>query len=186
MPEQDVRFSIQGGANFHDAGGRRVVEDRKILGQYPVIDAPTDMIVYVNLQDQELGVPGDPHNCMFSRACKRAFGSHGVLFYPTVAYVDMLDPNDNDRRVVYRFKLPKETRQRLMRFEWDRNHAVEATFKLKAVPKSERIKERRKEQKRRSDELRTGTRTVDPERSRKAKAAAKKRQTANQLLGIRS
>jgi len=169
-----------------DIGGRRIAEVRRLLGDYRVIDAKTDMIVYVNLQDQELGVPGDPNNCMFSRACKRAFGSHGVLFYPTVAYVDMLNPDDQDERVVYRFRLPKATRERLERFEWDRSHTVEASFRLLAIPKALRIETRRKNQKQREADIRSGKRTIDPVQSARTRAGAQKRKALQSLLGIRS
>jgi hypothetical protein len=169
-----------------DVGGREIKEVRKILGEYPVIDSTADMVVYVNLQDQEFGVPGDPHNCMFSRACKRAFGSHGVLFYPTVAYVDMLNPKDQNERVVFRFQLPKETRERLERFEWDRSHAVEASFLLKAVSKSNRLTARRASQRKRDGELKDGKRAVDPRRSAAAKEGARRRREEQRLLGIRS
>jgi hypothetical protein len=159
---------------------------RKILGDYPVRDATADMIVYVNLNDQEHGVPGDPHNCMFSLACKRAFGSQGVLFYPTVAYVDMLDPNDQGQRIVLRFRLPKATRERLEHFEWDRNHAVEATFLLTAVPKHDRLDQRRKGNKQRYNEIKSGKRTVDPKRSARARQSHRTVVTTKRLLGIRS
>ena len=171
--------------NTQDIGGREIAEIRKILGEYPVLDAPSDMLVYVNLDDQEHGVPGDPNKCMFSRACKRAFGSHGVLFYPTVAYVDMLHPDDNSQRVVFRFYLPTATRRRLERFEWDRNVAIEATFLLKAVPKSRRLSRRRKRERERAAALREGRRIVDPKRREAQKRAAETRR-AGELLGIRS
>jgi hypothetical protein len=177
-------LSPQGGARI-DIGGREIKEIRKLFGEFPVIDASSDMLVYVNLEDQELGVPGDPSNCMFSRACKRAFGSQGVLFYPTVAYVDMLDPSDNSQRVVMRFLLPKKTRQRLERFEWDRNHTIEATFLLKAVPKTKRTVERRKFERKRQTDLKSGKRQIDPKRSAAAKRAHKDK-AYDRLLGIRS
>src|SRR5215471_718076 len=158
-PRLAATLSATGGGNPIDIGGRQIAEIRKLYGDLPVFDADSDMIVYVNLDDQEYGVPGDPNNCMFSRACKRAFGSQGVLFYPTVAYVDMLHPSDNSQRAVFRFYLPKPTRRRLERFEWDRNHAIEATFLLKAVPPSQRLTTRRKRDNKRNADLKAGKRT---------------------------
>lgn len=184
-PRASTNLNRTGGGSPIDIGGRQITEIRKLYGELPVYDAESDMIVYVNLDDQEHGVPGDPNKCMFSRACKRAFGSQGVLFYPTVAYVDMLHPGDNSQRAVFRFYLPKTTRQRLERFEWDRNHAIEATFLLKAVPPSHRLTNRRKRDKKRNADLKAGKRKINQKLS-VAQKKGHKAKAYDRLLGIRS
>lgn len=174
------------GEHNTDIYGRQAHEVRSIFGDLPIVEAKTDFVVYVNASDITEGVQGDANQCMFSLACKRAFGSQGVLFYPTVAYVDMLDPNDNSRRIVMRFVLPQKTRERLERFDAEQNKggSKDATFLLKAVPKSATLKQNAKNQRKRQRALRAGKHSISVTRSEGAKKAHATRKQS-QLLGIR-
>jgi hypothetical protein len=122
-----------------DVFQRHTVAVRNIFGDLPIVEAKADFVVYVSADEHQTGVRGDPNNCMFSQACKRAFGSKGVLFFPTVAYVDMLDPDDSSRRIVMRFVLPIKTREKLEAFDMDADERIESTFILKAVPKTRQL-----------------------------------------------
>lgn len=57
----------------------------------------------------------DPANCFFAKACQRLFDSTAVVFFRTVAYVDL--PNNRGKRRLVRFALPAETRASIVRFD---------------------------------------------------------------------
>lgn len=176
-----------GMASATDVFYRQADEVRAIFGDLEIVEAKTDFVVYVTAQEQRDSKRGDPNNCMFSQACKRAFGSKGVLFYPTVAYVDMIDPNDPSRRIVMRFLLPRETRARLEAFDRGEGGAREATFILKSVPKTATLEHMaKKARKLRRRKLIQPTPPEVAERRKKAglKGAQTKRSKA--LMGIRS
>jgi hypothetical protein len=168
-----------------DVFGRQADEVRSIFGALEIVEAKTDFVVYVTAEEHETGVRGDPNRCMFSNACKRAFGSKGVLFYPTIAYVDMVDPRDSSRRIVMRFQLPPETRKQLEDFDAGIGDFQEASFILKAVRPSERLaaKAKRSRQRKRAQQLSPAERTAA-----KSEAATKGHQTrrTKALMGIRS
>lgn len=167
-----------------DAMGRQATEVRKIFGDLPIVEAKTDFIVYVTADEQMKSVRGDPQNCMFSNACKRAFGSKGVLFFPTVAYVDMVDPADASRRIVMRFRLTGETRERLEAFDRGEGGVREATFLLKSVPKSQTLEHHRVKGRNRMRLLRQGV--TKPSEKRRAAAQKGHATRRNKLLmGVR-
>jgi hypothetical protein len=180
--------------NNADVFGRQADEVRQIFGDLEIVEAKTDFVVYVTAEEQERSVRGNPNKCMFSNACKRAFGSKGVLFYPTVAYVDMIDPADASQRLVMRFKLPSETREKLEAFDrGDMDGAREATFVLKAVPKSQQLaymaKKKRDQSRRKLIQQTFEDAEQEAEEQEKRKAsAAKGRQTRRDktLMGVRS
>lgn len=168
-----------------DVLGRQAEEVRSIFGGLEIVESKTDFVVYVTAEEHQTGVRGDPNNCMFSNACKRALGSRGVLFYPTVAYVDMIDPHDQSRRIVVRFALPKQTRQALEDFDAEVGGFKEASFLLKAIRPSERmaVKAKRDRERRKAQRLSPVEKT-----EAKSEAAKKGHKTRRDkaLLGVRS
>lgn len=78
----------------------------------PVVEAKRELRIQPNKGDIKGAVPNDPHNCVFSKACARMWNSHAVLFFGTVAYVDLLSPNGQRR--VERF-LISEAGQKFIR-----------------------------------------------------------------------
>ena len=114
-----------------DFKGREAHDVREMFGNLPLVEAKHSMVVYVSKPDIDQAVPRDPNNCVFAQACKRAFGSQAVLFYPTVAYVDMLD--EDGKRIVMRFRVTEKTRAAIERFDLTQS-AAEATFVLQPVP----------------------------------------------------
>ena len=167
-----------------DLKGREARDVRSMFGDLPLIEAKAEMIVYVSASDVETGVPGDPEHCMFSQACKRAFGSRAVLFYPTVAYVDMLD--EDGHRIVMRFRVADKTRRALQRF--DALHAAakdaEATFRLFPIPPKATLEAMRKRQRQRTKAIKSGKHTVSSTRSAGSKKAARTRRN-KALMGMR-
>jgi hypothetical protein len=166
-----------------DVFGRQAEEVRSIFGDLEIIEAKTDFVVYVTAEEHQFGKRGDPNNCMFSQACKRAFGSKGVLFYPTVAYVDMVDPRDSSRRIVMRFQLPAATRQQLEDFDAGIGGALEASFILKAIRPSETLAAKAKRSRAGRQKLSATERSAA-----KSEAAKKGHETrrSKALLGVRS
>jgi hypothetical protein len=166
---------------------RQSAEVASIFGDLEIVEAKADFVVYVTADEQQQGISGDPNNCMFALGCKRAFGSKGVLFYPTIAYVDMLDPSDPSRRIVMRFMLPAETRRRLEAFDRGEGGFKEATFILKAVPKYKTLAQQAKQKLKQKRALLRGSHSAEYIESRKA-AAAKALHTRrnSRLMGVRS
>jgi hypothetical protein len=174
------------GSHNPDVFQRQSQEVKSILGEdLEIVEARSDFVVYVTAEEQETSVRGDPNNCMFSNACKRAFGSKGVLFYPSVAYVDMIDPRNPTRRIIMRFILPPETRARLEDFDRAQGEIREATFILKAVPKSQTLRAQAIRGRKRHRLLTSGRREVSPTRSAGSKKAHETRKK-NMLMGVRS
>ena len=163
-----------------DLKGREARDVRATFGGLPLVEAKADTYIYVSKDDIEQAVPGDPNNCMFSKACKRSFGSRAVLFYPSVAYVDM---SVGGKRVVMRFHLPKKSHDAILAF--DANDDVrEETFLLKSVSRSRTLEMSRRRQKEWKGELAAGIRQKDP---KKVAVAEKSQQTRRNrvLFGIR-
>ena len=170
-----------------DVFGRQADDVRSIFGDLEIVEAKTDFVVYVTADEQENSERGNPNKCMFSNACKRAFGSKGVLFYPTVAYVDMIDPADFSQRIVMRFTLPRATRNRLENFDLGVGDAKEAAFVLKAVPKTRTLSYMAKDARRRT--RRKLIQETSPEVAERRKAAAAKGRATKEftsLIGVRS
>jgi hypothetical protein len=165
-----------------DVFRRQADEVRAIFGGLEIIEATTDIVVYVTAEEQQYSKRGDPNNCMFSNACKRAFGSQGVLFYPSVAYVDMIDPRDPTRRIVMRFLLPPDTRRKLESFDLDASVPQEATFFLKAVPRGQTLAAKAKAQRKRAAAARPAMTAERAEAAKKGHATRR----ARALMGVRS
>lgn len=165
-----------------DFKGREAHDIRQTFGDLPLVEAKAEMIVYVSRAEIDHSVRADPHNCMFSNACKRAFGSRAVLFYPTIAYVDMLD--ENGQRIVMRFRIGAKARAAIEAFDNAEGPQVEGTFKLSPVGKGQTLAESNKRARQRQRNIQNGQHTVSPTRSDGAKRAAETRRD-KALLGLR-
>jgi hypothetical protein len=93
--------------------------DTAIIDRYfqglPVEDATAAIYVVANVSDVEGAVRGDPHLCALSRACARLYDSTAVLFFRSVAYIDML--NDDGKRVLRRFRVESPVRRKIAEFD---------------------------------------------------------------------
>lgn len=167
--------------NTVDFKGREAGDLRQAFGELPIVEAKADTIVYVSRDEIGHSVRRDPHNCVFANACKRAFGSRAVLFYPTIAYVDMLDSEGN--RVVMRFRVSSKTRAAIERFD-QVGDAAEATFVLSAIPKGSTLAAEAKRYQKRMRAVKAGVHKVNPNRSRGGKKAARTRKN-KELMGLR-
>ena len=74
----------------------------------PVLDAETPLLIVVSEEDVREAVAGDPAACALAKAACRLYGSSVVLFFRSVAYVDL--PNSSGKREVRRYALSHEAR----------------------------------------------------------------------------
>ena len=165
-----------------DFKGREAPDLRSAFGDLPLVEATDSMIVYVSKTERDDSTRGDPRNCMFSQACKRAFGSKAVLFYPTVAYVDLVD--EDGRRVVMRFRVTPKARAAIEKFDQDENPEVEGTFRLAAMPKTQQLKVQAQRARVRNRKIKSGELQVSERRSDGARKAARTRRD-RALMGMR-
>jgi len=90
----------------------------RVFGDIRSIEAEADLYVPVKAIDKEGAIQHDLENCVFSKACHRAFDSTRVLFLARVAYVDLIDP-DTGERTVNRFAIPDKTRLAIEAYDVD-------------------------------------------------------------------
>jgi hypothetical protein len=81
----------------------------------PVVEAKKELRVFINSDDIKTAIRKDPAHCAFSNACRRLFGSHSVVFFRTVAYVELPDGKGSTR--IERFALTKETKRLIIKFD---------------------------------------------------------------------
>lgn len=103
--------------NMTDKGGAEI---RRIWGDLDVVDAKSDLRVFISQEDIEKATRKDPAACVFAQACLRTFGAKKVLFFRTVAYIEL--PDENGKRHVERFIMNESMRDLLNK--WDRGESV--------------------------------------------------------------
>ena len=89
-------------------------------GDVEVVDADKDLRVFVQPEDLLCATKKDPGCCVFAQACKRQFAATKVLFWRSVAFVELPSPNGVKR--VERFQLSPQMRDLIDNF--DRNKKV--------------------------------------------------------------
>ena len=82
---------------------------------------------------------------MFAQACKRQFAATKVLFWRSVAYVELPGPDGTPR--VERFSLSPQMRNLIENFDRGEPVPVSAGFELKKPIKSETLSHKSKKQK---------------------------------------
>jgi hypothetical protein len=88
---------------------------RKWFGDLEVIEARHDIRIQPNEEDIKNAVPNDPTQCVFSQACRRMWSSNAVVFFGTVAYVDLLDKHGV--RHVERFNISEQGKRFIREFD---------------------------------------------------------------------
>jgi hypothetical protein len=104
-------------------------EIKRHWGDVEVIDAEKDLRVFIQPQDVLSAKSKDPGCCVFAQACKRQFAASKVLFWRSVAYVELPGP-DGTRRVE-RFMLSPEMRDLIENFDKGNPVAGVAGFELR-------------------------------------------------------
>ena len=135
------------------------VEIKRHWGDIEVVDATKDLRVFVQPEDISSAVEKDPGCCVFAQACKRQFAATKVLFWKSVAYVEL--PGPDGKRRVERFTLSSQMRSLIEDFDNGKPVIPEAGFELKRVRNSERFEareeKRRKAKERQKQALLSGT-----------------------------
>lgn len=109
---------------------------RRLWGNLPVKDATEILRVMPTERDVTKATRHDPSACAMAQACRRMFHSRSVLFFRTVAYVDV--PQANGTRAVERYFLNANAREQILRF--DRTGKFDpAGYTLHAPHKSKRL-----------------------------------------------
>lgn len=145
--------------------GKSFEEIKHYWGDVEVVDARKDLRVFIQPEDVRSATAKDPGCCVFAQACKRQFSATKVLFWRSVAYVELPGPDGNRR--VERFALSSDMRELIENFDRGNSVAEVAGFELKKPRPSERFDAKAKRMKKYSTEkkkaLLTGT-AVRPKR----------------------
>jgi len=104
-------------------------EIKRHWGDVEVIDAEKDLRVFIQPQDVRSAKAKDPGCCVFAQACKRQFAASKVLFWRSVAYVEL--PGPDGKRRVERFTLSSEMRELIENFDKGNKVSEVAGFELK-------------------------------------------------------
>jgi len=112
-------------------------EIKRHWGDVQVVDARKDLRVFIQPEDSKSASAKDPGCCVFAQACKRQFAATKVLFWRSVAYVELPGP-DGTRRVE-RFQLSPEMRDLIENFDRGKSVVSVAGFELKKPRPSERF-----------------------------------------------
>ena len=121
-----------------DQSGRAI---RRYWGDMEVVDALADMRVFIFSEDFDGALKKDAARCVFARACIRQCQSTRIMFWRSVAYVDL--PDDLGVRRVNRFELPRNMRDLIEAFDRGDRTIPEGGFLLKAPSGSRRAEEKR-------------------------------------------
>jgi hypothetical protein len=104
-------------------------ELKRHWGDVPVVDAQEDLRVFIQPADVTSATAKDPGHCVFAQACKRQFAATKVLFWRSVAYVEL--PSRDGKRRVERFIMSSEMRKLIQNFDRGRTVPNVAGFVLK-------------------------------------------------------
>jgi hypothetical protein len=110
---------------------RSTQEIQRHWGDIEVIDATKDLRVFIKPEDVASAKSKDPGCCVFAQACKRQFAATKVLFWRSVAYVEL--PGPDGKRRVERFELSPHMRQLIEDFDKGNAVPLSAGFELKRV-----------------------------------------------------
>jgi hypothetical protein len=107
-------------------------EIQRLWGDVEVIDAEKDLRVFIKPEDVSSAKTKDPGCCVFAQACKRQFAATKVMFWKSVAYVEL--PGKDGHRRVERFILSPAMRSLIEDFDKGNPVALSAGFELKRPP----------------------------------------------------
>jgi hypothetical protein len=117
-------------SRFVGTQSRSLEEIKRVWGDIEVVDAEKDLRVFVQPEDVKQATKKDPGCCVFAQACKRQFAATKVMFWRSVAYVEL--PGPSGKRRVERFILSSEMRDLIEDFDKGNEVATLAGFELKA------------------------------------------------------
>jgi hypothetical protein len=123
--------TLRGGVRGTQLGGpdKAAEEIKRLWGDVRVTDATRELRIFMNEDDVRAAVRKDPAHCVFANACRRLYGSSKVLFFRTVAYVEL--PNEDGTIRVERFSMPRTMRAMVDAFDRGEGVIPKAGFVLK-------------------------------------------------------
>jgi hypothetical protein len=110
---------------------------KRLWGDVEVIDSDKSLRVFVQPEDVESAQKKDPGCCVFAQACKRQFHATKVLFWKSIAYVEL--PGPDGKRRVERFALSREMRELIESFDRGEHVPLSAGFELRPPTGSHRL-----------------------------------------------
>lgn len=119
-------------------------EIRRVWGEIEVVDSDKDLRVFIRPEDVSSATPKDPGCCVFAQACKRQFAATKVLFWRSVAYVELPGPDGTPR--VERFALSPQMRNLIENFDKGNPIPNVAGFELKKPRQSQTFESKSKQQ----------------------------------------
>jgi hypothetical protein len=157
--------------------GRRSEEQvellKRVFAGMELKDATANMYLHAIDEDKVGAIPHDLRNCVFSKSCKRMFGSEAGVFLKDLAYVDMED-EDGVRRVL-RFEMSEKMKRAVIKYdETDGREFEPGIYLLRAPPRSKNLDVRRQHSK---------NRRTDPKIRKKIHASGKRRRAQIKSTG---
>lgn len=104
-------------------------EIKRHWGDVEVVDAQANLRVFIQPEDVRSATKKDPGCCVFAQACKRQFAATKVLFWRSVAFVELPAPTGGRR--VERFELSPQMRDLIDNFDRGQEVPSLAGFELK-------------------------------------------------------
>jgi hypothetical protein len=133
------KLSGQKRRQMGDAAGKEI---RRRWGDMDVVDAKSDLRVFITPEDVAGATRKDPAYCVFARACRRTFHAAKVLFFRGVAYVEL--PDSSGRKKVERFRMGEKMRDLIAAFDRGETVIPEAGFLLRAPSRSKSLESERR------------------------------------------
>lgn len=136
-------------STVNDKAGEEI---KRLWGDVEVTDAKDDLRVFINEDDLKGAVEKDPAECVFAQACKRLFGSTKVLFFRSVAYVELRKEDGTVR--VERFVMPDTMRALVEAFDKGEGVIPKAGFVLRSPAPGRTLEHNRKKSQKSIQKLR--------------------------------
>ncbi len=121
-----IKLASRTRGNMDDPAGQEI---KRIWGDMEVVDSEKELRVFIAPEDVAKATRKDPAYCVFAQACRRQFHATKVLFYRSVAYIDL--PFEGRRRVE-RFLMPDKMRDLVESFDRGETKIPQDGFVLKA------------------------------------------------------
>ena len=129
-------------------GGQAVVQ--RYLGKLPMVDAKSDIRLYVEECDCVIADRKSPSTCVLAQSARRLLGCDRVLVWRRRAYLDL--PQENGTRAIERFSLSKAATDMLSNFDKGDKPTFGQLIVLKAPCKSQTLDDRLAKNRRRKSE----------------------------------
>jgi len=115
---------------------------RRRWGDFDVVDATHDLLLFVQKDDIENAKRKAPGECALAKCAMRLIGSARAAFFRNTAYVE--HPDTSGRRKVYRYQYPKLTRKFVADFDLGKSVPENLQIRLMPPTPSEKLESKRR------------------------------------------